>query len=399
MTTRTMPESVPLARRFAGEGTWSRILLWSMTVAGAVTLLGIFIAPRRTWPNVLIAAMYFIGLGLAGMLFLAFHYITTAGWSVCLKRIAEAMASTLPAGAALVGVMLFGIGTLYDWSHADVVASHPVLQGKSGWLSPPFFIGRAIVILAIWMLFYRALVRLSRRQDSTGGIAANRSSTALSACFLAVFAVTFSVASFDWLMSLQAEWYSTVFAGYHFAGAFVSGLAMIAIIAIVLRRRGDLEGVVTGHHLHDLGKMTLGFSTFWIYLWFCQYMLIWYGNLPEEVTYYVDRHAGAWAVLSTASLLANWAIPFLVLLPRPAKHDESRLLRICALLLVGHWLDLYLMVQPVFEPGAPVLGLWEIAPIVGAAALFVVFLRRGLAAASLVPVGDPYLEESLHHHQ
>lgn len=399
MTTRTMPDPVPLARRFVGEGAVSRVLLWMMAAAGAVTLLGISIAPQRIWPNVLIAAMYFIGLSLAGMLFLAFHYITTAGWSVCLKRIAEAMASTLPAGAALVGVMLFGIGTLYEWSDADVVAAHPMLQGKSGWLSPPFFIARAVVILTVWLLFHRAMVGTSRRQDATGGFAANRRCTVLSACFLAVFTITFSVASFDWLMSLQAEWYSTIYAGYIFAGAFVSGLATIAIIAILLRRQGPLEGVVSGHHLHDIGKLILGFSTFWIYLWFCQYMLIWYGNLPEEVTYYVHRHAGAWAVLSAANLLANWAIPFLVLLPRPAKHDESRLLRVCALLLVGRWLDLYLMVQPVFEPGAPVLGLWEIAPIAGATALFIMFLRRGLAAASLVPYGDPYLEESLQHHQ
>ena len=127
MTTGAIREVAPLARRFVGEAAWSRFLLWAIAGAGAITLLGIIIAPQRIWPNVLIAAMYFIGLSLAGMLFLAFHYVTTAGWSVCLKRIAEAMASTLPAGAALVGVMLFGIGTLYEWSHADVVAAHPML--------------------------------------------------------------------------------------------------------------------------------------------------------------------------------------------------------------------------------------------------------------------------------
>jgi len=399
MTTTTMRESAPLVRRFVIDGAWSRVLLWTMATAAVVTAIGIFAAPHRTWPNVLIAAIYFIDLGLAGMLFLAFHYVTTAGWSVCLKRIAEAMASTLPAGAALVGFMLFGIGVLYEWDHADALASHPVLQEKSGWLNPPFFIGRAIVILMVWVLFYRALVHASRRQDTTGGIAGNRRCTTLSAVFLVLFSITFSVASFDWLMSLQAEWYSTIFAAYNFAGAFLSGLATIAIIAIMLRRQGVLEGVVTGHHLHDLGKLILGFSTFWIYIWFCQYMLIWYGNLPEEVTYFIHRHAGAWAVLSTANLLANWAIPFLVLLPRPAKHDENRLLRVCVLLLVGRWLDLYLMVQPVFEPAAPVLGIWEVAPVLGAAALFLWFLRKGLAAANMVPSGDPYLEESLHHHQ
>jgi len=381
------------------EQSRSRLLPATVVAAVAIVLLGIVIAPERTWPNVLLASVYLIGLSLAGMLFLAFHYLTTAGWSVSLKRVAESVASTLPIGAALILFTLGGMGVLYEWSHADAVAANALLQKKTAWLNAPFFIGRTVVYLVVWLLFYAAMVRISRRQDRTGGLAANRKSTILSACFMAAFIVTFSLASFDWLMSLQAEWFSTVFAVYNFAGSFVSGLAVITITAILMRRGGALSGVVTEHHLHDLGKLILGFTTFWIYIWFSQYMLIWYGNLPEEVTYYQWRHSGAWAVLSAANLLANWAIPFLVLLPRPAKTNESTLLRVCALLLVGRWLDLYLMVQPVFEESAPVLGIWEIAPIVGAAALFVIFLRRSLATTDLVPRGDPYLEESLRHHQ
>jgi len=398
MASRVQGEA-SLRARFVPDGVRLRVLTGVVIASVAVVLLGIAVAPGRTWPSVLLAATYFIGLSLAGLLFLAFHYLTTAGWSVCLKRVAEAVASTLPVGAVLILFSLVGIGVLYEWSHADVVAAHPLLQDKSGWLNVPFFIGRAVFYLAVWLLFCRAMIRTSRRQDDTGGLAANRKSTALSAGFLVAFLVTFSLASFDWLMSLQPEWFSTIFAVYNFAGAFVNGLAVVTITAILLRRQGALAGIVTGHHLHDLGKLILGFSTFWIYIWFSQYMLIWYGNLPEEVTYYTWRHSGAWAVLSAANLLANWAIPFLVLLPSPAKNDESRLLRVCALLLVGRWLDLYLMIQPVFEKHAPVLGIWEIAPVVAAAALFVIFLRRGLAAADLVPRGDPYLEESLRHHQ
>jgi Ni/Fe-hydrogenase subunit HybB-like protein len=397
MTTRTevepaWPRRLELSR--TRSGYWSGLQI----AATIVVLLGIVIAPERTWPNVLLAATYFVGLGLAGMLFLAFHYLTTAGWSVCLKRIAEALASTLPIAAVLILFSLGGIGVLYEWSHADVVAADPILQGKAGWLNAPFFIGRTIIYLAVWLLFYRAMARTSRTQDTTGGLQANRKSTVLSAAFMAAFIVTFSLSSFDWLMSLQPHWFSTIFAGYNFAGAFVSGLSVIAIAAILLRRHGQLAGVVTEHHLHDLGKLILGFSTFWMYLWFSQYMLIWYGNLPEEVTFYEWRHKDAWAVLSLANLLVNWVIPFLVLLPRSAKQSESTLLRVCALLLIGRWLDLYLIIQPVFEKQAPVFGIWEIAPIVGAAALFVVFFRRGLAVTDLVPKGDPYLKESLRHH-
>ena len=388
-----------LSRQFtAGQG-WSRFLQGTAAVAGVFVLLGVFFAPDRTWPNVLVAAMYLIGLSLAGMLFLTFHYLVTAGWSVCLKRVAEALASTLPIAALLVLLTLVGTNVLYEWAHADAVAGNPLLQEKSGWLNVPFFVARTVLYLAVWSVFCWAMLRVSRRQDRTGGLTPNRRSTALSAGFLAVFALTFSLASFDWLMSLQPEWYSTIFAAYNFAGAFVSGLAVITITAILLRRQGALAGIFTEHHLHDLGKMLMGFTTFWVYLWFCQFMLIWYGNLPEEVTFYLSRHQGAWAVLSVANLLANWVIPFLVLLPRPATHVESQMLRICGMLLVGRWLDLYLLVLPVFESQAPVLGLWEVAPIVGVAALFLIFLRRGLAAADLVPRGDPYLGESLRHHQ
>ena len=389
----------PLSRHFDAERGrlgWLPIVPVASLV---IVIVGIAVAPERIWPNVLLSAMYFVGLGLAAMLFLAFLYLTSAGWSICLKRVVEAVASTLPWASVLVLVSLIGYDVLYEWSHADVVAADPILQGKSAWLNLPFFIARTVIYLAVWLLFYVGMIRTSRRQDETGGMAGYRKSTVLAAGFMAAFAVTFSLSTFDWLMSLQPHWFSTMFAVYNFSGAFVSGLSLITIVVILLRRSGPLQGIVSEHHLHDLGKLILAFSTFWAYIWFCQYMLIWYSNLPEEVTYYIGRHDGAWAVLSAANVLVNWLIPFLVLLPRTAKQNDSMLLRVCILLLFGRWLNLYLMIQPVFEESAPVLGLWEIAPVVGAVALFVIVLRRGLGAADLVPRGDPYLEESLHHHQ
>jgi len=186
-------------------------------------------------------------------LFLAFHYLVTAGWSVCVKRVAEALASTLPISALLILVSLIGVSFLYEWSHPEALAASPLLQGKAAWLNVPFFVARTILYLGVWSLFCWAMLRTSRRQDTTGGLAPNRRSTALSAGFMAIFAITFSLASFDWLMSLQPEWFSTIFAAYNFAGSFVSGLAVISITTIVLRRQGVLAGVVTEHHLHDLG--------------------------------------------------------------------------------------------------------------------------------------------------
>jgi hypothetical protein len=369
-------------------------------MAALVVGMGVLVAPDRTWPSLLIVAVYLVGLPLGAMIFLSTQAVASGGWHVCFKRIPESIASTLPfAAVVLLLTLVGGMSTLYEWSHADVMAHDSLLAGKVGWLNVPFFLARAVLVLLVWLGFVAAMLRVSRRQDSERTPAGNRRTVALSAVFLVVLAITFSIASWDWLMSLEAHWFSTIFAAYHFAGAFVSGLAMITVAAIVLRRRGSLEGIVTDAHLQDMGKLLLGLSSFWAYMWLSQYLLIWYGNLPEEVTFYMQRHHGAWAVVSGANVLVGWVVPFLALLPRASKRSEGFLLKAAGLLLVGHWIDLYFSIQPVFSPEAPVLGVWELAPIVGGAALFLWAFRRGLAAAALVPVGDAYLQESLHHHQ
>ena len=400
MSVATQTVESTLQRRFTPAAEFTRRLGWAGLIAVVIVLAGIVLAPDRTWPSVLIVAIYLVGLPIGAMIFLSTQAVASGGWHVCFKRIPESIASTIPyAGLVLLLTLAAGMGTLYEWSHAEVMASDAILAGKAGWLNAPFFLARAVVLLAVWIGFVAAMLRVSRRQDTDGTAKGNRHMVVLSATFLVVLAITFSIASWDWLMSLEAHWFSTIFAAYHFIGAFVSGLAMITVAAIVLRRRGSLGGIVTDAHLQDMGKLLLGLSSFWAYLWLCQYLLIWYGNLPEEVTFYIHRHHGAWAVVSGANVLVGWVVPFLALLPRASKRSEGFLLKAAGLLLVGHWIDLYYSIQPVFQPQAPVLGIWELAPILGGAALFLWAFRRGLAAAGLVPVGDAYLKESLHHHQ
>ncbi len=387
------------------ENRFSAVILtrWLLVIGGLsalVTLVGIMVAPERTWPNLLIGAFFWIGLSLGGMFFLATQAVSSGGWFTCFKRVPEAIASTLPYGAILMVVTLIGgMSLLYEWSHEDVLLHDTLLAGKAAWLNVPFFLTRAVAILGIWIVFMWIMRRISLRQDVEGGTAGNHRFTVVSALFLVVFAITFSIASFDWLMSLNAHWFSTLFAGYQFSGSFVSGLAFMTVVVIVLRRNGVLRGIVTDDHLQDLGKLLLAFSSFWAYLWFSQYMLIWYSNLPEEVIWYEHRHAGAWAVLSAVSLLINWVVPFLILLPRAAKRNEALLLKVAGLLLVGHWLDLFVTVQPTLRPEAPVLGIWEIAPIVTIGCMFLLALRKALSTTNMTPSGDAYYEESLHHHQ
>lgn len=392
-------EGSSLRERAAGRLAIALPLRWRNALRGLVvlgallTLLGWTLAPGRTWPSLLLGAFYALGIGLGGLLFVVFSYVTRAGWSVAFRRVPEAMAATLPWGAALMVLALPGMPWLYEWTHEGAVTG-----GKAAWLDTGSFVIRALLYLAVWVVFAWMIRTVSRRQDTSGDMEATARNTALSAAFLVVFAITFSLASFDWLMSLEPHWYSTVFAVYNFSGLFLASLAALTVLLVALRRLGPLHGVVRPDHLHDIGKLTFGFATFWAYIWFCQHMLIWYGHLPEETAYYAVRQEGAWGPLMVLNPVVNWLIPFLALLPRPAKRRESVMLNVAILLLVGRWLDLYLMIVAPFSPGSPPFGIWEIGPTLLALPLVVLVLLRALRLAPLVPAGDPMLGESLRHH-
>jgi len=371
-----------------------RILLAIAAVGGLLTLIGWFASTERTSAGVLVAAMLVLGMSLGGLAFVAFGYVTRAGWSTALRRVPEAMAATLPFGAGLTLIALAFGPFLYEWMHDH---HDPILAKKAAWLSTGFFYVRAVVYLGVWMLFARAIRRVSLRQDETGDVGATGTNLRLSTIFLICFALTFSFACFDWIMSIEAHWFSTVYAVYCFSGLFLAAIAAITIFSILLRRQGTFAGVLREDHLHDLGKLTLGFSTFWAYIWFCQYMLIWYSNMPEETSYYVTRFGGAWGPLMIANVVVNWLIPFIVLLPRPAKRDEGRMMAVAVLLLVGRVFDLYLLVQPGLLD-SPAFGLWELAPLAATVPVAIILVSRAFFSAAPVPKSDPMLGESLHYH-
>ena len=286
------------------------------------------------WAGVLLVSYYATGLGLAGLCFLAIHYTTGAKWSDALRRPAEALASTLPIALALVGVVLVARPQLYQWTRAGFGGAGSELAFKRFWLSRTFFLERAAGYAVIWTVLALALRRPSRW------------SVRVSAAFLIVFAVTFTLASVDWIMSLEPMWYSTMFGVYNFAGMFVSGLAAIVLVALWLERTGPLKGVLNDDHLHDLGKLLFAFSVFWMYIWFSQYMLIWYTNIPEETSYFLRRSHGFWLGLSVANVVLNWLVPFAVLLRRDTKRRRTTLALVAAVVLAGRFVDLYLMIFP-----------------------------------------------------
>jgi Ni/Fe-hydrogenase subunit HybB-like protein len=367
-----------------------------MAFLGGLTLaVGLFRAPERTWINLLLVSYYLVGLGLGGLLLVALHYLTGARWILPLRRVPEAMTAVLPLAAAGLVAVLLGRPSLYPWSVPDSPhgSDSPL---KHIWLNRPFFVMRALVYLALWLAFAVAVVRTSRRQDRDHDPAPTRKNIRLSAAFLVVFGVTCWLASYDWIMSLEPEWASTVFGVYNFAGLFLSGLAAVVLLVIWLWRQNPLQAVLNENHLHDLGTLLFAMSSFWMYTWFCQYLLIWYVNNPEETAYLRRRWQGSWPVWLFLDLALNWAIPFLVLLSRSAKRNPRVLGTVAALVLAGRWVDLFLMIFPSQVAEASMPGALDVGLLLGAAGLFGLAFFRGLSKASLVPIHEPIRIEERH---
>src|SRR5712691_5376345 len=308
----------------------ARAILGGLAAIGLiVAAAGAAFAPDRMWASWLLVAYYGVGLGLAGLCFVAIHYATGSTWSVAIRRVPEALAGTLPFSIAMLATLFVVHPQLYGWTTECLgPGSERALAFKHLWLSRPFFLIRAAVYSGIWILFAFAIRQRSRRQDLDGDPRWTHENFRLSAAFLVLFGITVTLASIDWVMSLEFRWFSTIFGVYNFASLFFSGLAAIILLAIWLERVGPLRGVLTEAHLHDLGKLLFAFSVFWAYIWFSQYMLIWYTDIPEETSYFVRRAEGGWFGVFVANVILNWAVPFVLLLRRDTKRLRKVLGRV-----------------------------------------------------------------------
>lgn len=360
--------------------------------------------PSRGWVNVFVNGFYFLSLPVAALFFITVCSLTSSSWWVGLRRVPEAMMAFLPVGAVLMLAVYFGHHAIYPWSDHDYLHQHHHVMAKTPWLNVPFFFARMVVILGIWWLFALALRRNARRQDQASGpeaaqaLEVQKKSFKVSAIFIPVFAVSFCIAAFDWIMSIEPMWFSTIFPILNFSSLFLHGVAVIALIVILLRERGYLEGVVNENHTHDLAKLILAFSTFWVCMWVDQYMLIWYTNISEEVVYFTLRTDGDWHWLFILNIVVNWLVPFLILVIRNSKRSYAVLKRVCILLLVGHWIDLYVqMAPPILKTRS--IGIPEVLTSLGYGALFFYVVARALASRPLVAKNDPYLAECLEHRQ
>jgi hypothetical protein len=360
--------------------------------------LGALLEPDRMWASWLLVSYCALGFGLAGLCFVAIHYTTGASWSVAIRRVPEALAGTLPFSALLLVLVVVARPQLYAWTTGALgSATGSAFAFKRFWLSRPFFLTRTTTYCGIWVAFAMEIRRRSRRQDSDGDPRWTRENARLSAAFLMIFGVTFTLASADWMMSLEPLWYSTIFGVYNFAGVFQSGLAAVICVALWLERKGPLQHVLNEDHLHDLGKLLFAFSIFWMYIWLSQYLLIWYADIPEETAYFIRRVHGPWFGLFVANVVLNWLVPFVVLLRRDTKRRRKTLGWVAAIVLMGRWLDVYLMIFPSVVGATPRIGLWEVGLTAGAIGGFGLVLARILGGTPAVPVADPQLVESLQY--
>jgi hypothetical protein len=295
----------------------------------------------------------------------------------------------------IVVPVLLGSDSLYPWADRQMVAADEVLRHKAGYLHPAWFAVRAALYLLVWWLAARFYLRRSIEQDASGDARLTLSMERASPIVLLLYGVTVTFASFDWLMSLTPQWFSTIFGVYFFSGLMVAAIAAIILMALALQSTGRLTSSITIEHYHDLGKLLFAFVVFWGYIAFSQYMLIWYANIPEETQWYLPRQSGPWVGLSLVLLFGNLLIPFCGLLPRAVKRHKGLLAFWAVWLLVMHWIDLYYLIMPSLEPTSLPLGPIDVCCLVGVGGIFGAGLLRAAGDRSLVATGDPRQEEGL----
>lgn len=369
----------------------------------------------RVWANLWLNGVFFTGISVMGLFFVAFNYVAFAGWSVAVKRIPEAFPAFLPIMfVVLLAVFFLGGHDLFHWTHTSLyqLGEHfdKILDGKKGFFFwpvtdaasigvPYFFLIRLVVFFGLWILMYTLLRKQSLQEDLNGGETYFNKSIVLSATFLIIFGVSSVMSAWDWVMSIDPHWFSTMFGWYVFASWFVSGLATITLTAVILKEQGYLK-LVNSNHLHDLGKFMFAFSIFWTYIWFSQFMLIFYANISEETVYFITRlygFDGKYLPIFILNLFLNFFVPFIGLMTREAKRQLTILKIIACIILIGHWFDFYMMIMPGTLKANSGFGPLEFGTIIIFATSFILVVANTLSKASLVPKNHPMLEESIHH--
>ncbi len=376
---------------------WARLPLVGVVAGvGGVALLAVAsrMGPQGVLAAWLVAFVYFLTIALGCLYFALIHTAMSGSWGIVVRRLAETAAGTLPLFALLFLPLAFGLAQLYPWAGPQASAD-PLLRWKRPYLNEGFFLARAALYLLVWSGVATWFLRLSRRQDDRPDAAAAARLRRWSGPLLVPVGLAHTFAAFDWLMSLDAHWYSTIFGVYSFAGSLLAGFAFLALVAVALQRSGLAPGAVGSEHFHDLGKLLFAFTAFWAYIGFCQYFLIWYGNIPEETVWYRERLQGPWQAASALLALGHFAAPFFFLLPRAVKRSAAALAAAAVWLLLMHLVDVLWLVIPSVHAGGAGVTLACAGALLAVGGAFLAVFGSLLRRHPLLPLGDPRLPESL----
>ena len=355
---------------------------------------------NKPWAALYVACIFFLLVSMGVLAFYAIQQVAQAGWSPVLFRVMQGITSYLPVGSIIFFGFLILCGLhfnhLFIWLDPEVVAEDKLIQAKSGYLNFPFWIIRAAIFLVGWNLYRYFSRKNCLAQDEANDDSFYKKNFKMSAAFLVFFIVTESIMSWDWIMSIDPHWFSTLFGWYVFASFFVSGITTIAMVTLYLKSKGYLENVNTSH-IHDLAKFMFGISVFWTYLWFSQFMLIWYANIPEEITYFVTR-IELYRLPFFGAVVMNFVFPLLILINTDFKRITWILVMAGTVILLGHYIDFFNMIMPATVGDQWFIGVPEIGALIFFFGLFLFVVFSALAKVPMLPKRNPFIEESKHFH-
>lgn len=354
-----------------------------------------FVTPTQFFRSYLVAYLFWLGIAIGCLAILMIHHITGGAWGAVIRRILESGTRTLPLLALLFLPVAVGLPYLYEWSRPDIVAHDAILQQKSVYLNVPFFLARAVLYFAVWLTIVRYLNRWSLEQDGTRDPGPARRLELLSRGGLLVVGLTMTFASVDWMMSLEPHWFSTIYGILVMGGQVVTAMAFVIPMAAVLADtpNGPLARVIAAEQFHDLGKLLMAFIMLWAYFMLSQFLIVWAGNLPDEIPWYIHRAQGGWQWIALMLVLGYFVVPFLILLSRDVKRRPRLLARVAIAIIVAQVLDLFWMVTPAFHPEGISVHWMDPVMLIGVGGIWLWAFVRQLKGRSLVAIHDPSFPE------
>jgi len=376
---------------------WRSRALVAGIVGVVASAVGFFVSPFQFYRSYLWAYLFVLGLTLGPLAWLMLQYLTGGAWGLIIRRPCEAALRTMPLVALMFLPIFIGIPNLYGWAHAAVVAASPVLQHKHAYLNLPFFLIRAAVYFGGWLFLSRYFVRCSEREDREGHRAVHGKMSAMAGPGLIFWGFSVTFMSIDWLLSVNPEWFSTMYGLLFIAGQGLTGMAFLIAVMVMLSMRRPMSEVLTPRHLHDLGKFLLAMVMVWAYFSFSQFLIIWAGNLPEEIPWYLSRINGGWGFMALALVAGHFALPFALLLSRDLKRNFKLLASIAVFILFMRLVDLYWVVAPEFRKQSFGVSWMDFTLPLGLIGIWLAYFLMHLEKRPLLPVNNPYLEEALQH--